>query len=398
MRDSVLAQCCILVVDDDEANVLLMKRVLESAGYGRVEGVTDARNVQRTIESLAPDLVLLDMHMPHIGGLSLLRELHEQTPSSEFLPVLVLTADARRETLKEALAAGANDYLTKPVDLDEVLLRVRNLLAIRLSHESLKSSNAALASMLRQRNRSESRQAEHRRDRVSAIRAVAEHGLTMVFQPIVELALEEVVGFEALARFEANASPEAWFAEAESFGLGVELEMAAIEAALDQLDHIGSGLFMAVNLSPAVMLDHRVHELLCSRGQRRLVVELTEHKPVENYEELQAACAKLRGEGLRIAVDDAGAGYSSLHHILKLSPDIIKLDIKLTRDIDRDPVKRALATALVQFAEESHATVSAEGIETMAELETLRALSVPWGQGYHIGRPAPLALRAAPVF
>jgi EAL domain-containing protein (putative c-di-GMP-specific phosphodiesterase class I) len=93
---------------------------------------------------------------------------------------------------------------------------------------------------------------------------------------------------------------------------------------------------------------------------------------------------------VRLAVDDAGAGFSSLHHILLLSPDIIKLDITLVRDINRDPVKRALAWSLVTFAREIGSTIIAEGIETAAELATLVELGIPWGQGYHLGRPEPL--------
>jgi EAL domain-containing protein (putative c-di-GMP-specific phosphodiesterase class I) len=130
-------------------------------------------------------------------------------------------------------------------------------------------------------------------------------------------------------------------------------------------------------------------------AQGRVVVEITEHQRVESYDDLTRVRARFRQDGIRVAIDDAGAGYASLHHILKLAPDIIKLDIALTREIDRDPVKRALAVSLVQFAKETDAVVIAEGIETPSELATLRDLAVPWGQGFHIGKPGPIALRTS---
>ena len=390
MLNPVLAKCRILIVDDDEANVQLLARLLRTAGYVHIKEITDARAAYPAYLQWAPDLVLLDLHMPHIDGIDLLHTFQKQAAPHEFVPVLVLTADVSAHTLKRALATGANDYVTKPFDANEVLLRAKNLLAIRLSHESLKNSNAELATALRALTQFEERRTEHRRDRINLLRAIIEAGPTMVFQPIIELATMRPVGVEALARFDADRPPDHWFAEATSLGIGAELEIAAIRVAVGQLDRLDADQFMAVNVSPSVMLDHSLEELLHSHGQGRVVLELTEHQAVDNYDDLGIVRERLRRDGVRIAIDDAGAGYASLSHILKLAPDIIKLDIALTRDVDRDPVKRALATSLLQFARDSNATVTAEGIETSTELETLHNLAVPWGQGFHIGRPGPL--------
>jgi EAL domain-containing protein (putative c-di-GMP-specific phosphodiesterase class I)/AmiR/NasT family two-component response regulator len=388
-------QSRILIVDDDENNVRLMVRILQTAGYLQIKGITDARTVLEVRRAWNPDLILLDLHMPHIDGIALLHTFHAQASATEFVPILVLTADVSRETLKRALTAGANDYVTKPVDVDEVLLRVRNLLAIRLSHEGLKNSNIALAHELRQRLQFEARQSENRRNRIDHMRAVIERRPTMVFQPIIELSSNRVVGVEALARFVDGTSPDRCFAEATTLGLGAELELAAVKAALQQLDEIPDEQFMAVNVSPTVALDPRLHDLLRKQAHGRLVVEITEHQPVDSYADLTLVRTRFRSDGIRVAIDDAGAGYASLHHILKLAPDIIKLDIGLTREIDRDPVKRALAVSLVQFARETDAVVIAEGIETASELATLRDLAVPWGQGFHIGKPGPITVRTA---
>ena len=387
---ATLGQPRILVVDDDVANVRLMTRILQVAGYAHVKGLTDARLVVEARRTWAPDLILLDLQMPHIDGISLLHLFRTQSAPSEFIPVLVLTADVSRDALKQALLAGANDYLTKPVDVDEVILRVRNLLAIRLSHEGLKNNNAALAEELRKRMRCEELQAENRRARIDAIRAVIDERPRMVFQPVIELATSRILGYEALARFEPGTSPDAWFTEANALGLGTELELAAVKAALQQMDRLKPTQFMAVNASPAVVLDRRLHDLLRKQGQGRVVVEITEHQPVDSYDELNIVRSRFRRDGIRIAIDDAGAGYASLHHILKLAPDIIKLDIGLTRNIDCDPVRRALAASLVIFANETNAIVTAEGIETAGEFAALHDLGVPWGQGFYIGHPEPL--------
>ncbi len=120
------------------------------------------------------------------------------------------------------------------------------------------------------------------------------------------------------------------------------------------------------------------------------MVEITEHEPVDDYEELARALRPLRDLGVRIAIDDAGAGYASLRHTLALDPDIVKADIALTRGIDTDRAKRALASALISFADEMAMTIVAEGIETEAALQTLVGLGVRYGQGFHIARPAPL--------
>jgi EAL domain-containing protein (putative c-di-GMP-specific phosphodiesterase class I) len=128
--------------------------------------------------------------------------------------------------------------------------------------------------------------------------------------------------------------------------------------------------------------------VLESGPSSRLILELTEHTRIEDYGPVLAGMELHRREGVRIAVDDTGAGYAGLQHILRLRPDVIKLDLDLTRGIHLDPARRALAVSLKTFADELGAVVVAEGIEVREELETLQALGVPWGQGFHLGRPA----------
>ena len=123
----------------------------------------------------------------------------------------------------------------------------------------------------------------------------------------------------------------------------------------------------------------------------RIVLELTEHTEVTDYANFAQGLESLRSQGVRLAVDDTGAGFSSLQHVLNLRPDIIKLDVGLTRGIDRDPARRALGRALLTFGLDAYdASIVAEGIETEGELEVLRALGCPCGQGFYLGRPGRL--------
>jgi EAL domain-containing protein (putative c-di-GMP-specific phosphodiesterase class I)/FixJ family two-component response regulator len=388
----VLADATVLVVDDHAANVALLELLLRHAGVRDVHGVTDPREVVSCCLELRPDLVLLDLHMPEMDGCAVLHALQAALPAETFLPVLVLTADDSAEARKRALDAGAKDFLTKPIDHVETVLRVRNLLETAALYRAVRTHNAQLQTELEARDARDRRLSEERRTRRARIeRVLRDESLAIVFQPIVDLGSARLVGLEALARFdcEPRRPPSEWFAEAAEVGLGAELELAAMRAALRRMEHLPAAAFMSVNVS-AVVMGSDLDGLLASAQGSRLVLELTEHTRIDDYARLLASMDGHRRHGVRIAVDDTGAGHAGLRHILTLRPDIIKLDNDLARDIDTDPARRALSGALVKFADEIGAVVVAEGIETQEELETLRALAVPWGQGYHLGRPGPL--------
>ena len=220
--------------------------------------------------------------------------------------------------------------------------------------------------------------------------------LRMVFQPIVSLRSGATKGVEALARFSARPlrPPNEWFDAAAQAGLGIHLELAAIRQALAQSHLLPEGMFLSLNASPATLRSPAFAELLISCGDVPVVVELTEHEPVNDYQPIVDRLAELRPHLVRLAVDDTGAGFASLHHILKLRPDFIKLDRMLISEIDIDPARRSLVSALVRFSTETAATLIAEGIETAAELDILRDLGVHYGQGYLLGGPEPFPLAA----
>lgn len=224
-------------------------------------------------------------------------------------------------------------------------------------------------------------------------RVAGGEGLVTLLQPVVDLHDLGVVGFEALTRFTVSPrqSPDVWFAEAAAVGRGVELEVAAVARALAALPGLPEETWLSVNLSPAAAAARRIADLLRGVDGRRIVIEMTEHAPVLDYDGLADALSPLREAGVRIAVDDAGAGFASLRHILLLRPDFIKLDVSLCRGAGADGARRAMARALVGFAAETGSQVIAEGLESPDDVAALRALDVPLGQGYELGRPAPVA-------
>ncbi|WP_181813373.1 sensor domain-containing phosphodiesterase [Gaiella occulta] len=228
------------------------------------------------------------------------------------------------------------------------------------------------------------------RQRIEQVLATS--AFTIVCQPIVDLRSGELAGVEALARFRGppEQPPDAWFDEAERVGLGIELELAAVGEALTLLDQLPEQAYLAVNVGHKTVAAPELGTLLDSAGAHRVVLELTEHVEVEDYRRLGDVLAGIRTRGTRLAIDDSGSGYSGLTRIVNLAPDLIKLDRVMTRGIDLDPVRRALAGALVTFASDTGASVIAEGIETEDELSTVETLGIRYGQGYFLGRPSPV--------
>ena len=269
-----------------------------------------------------------------------------------------------------ALSRAANDTIT---ERDMQMMRAFAKLAVGQIEDDLRDS------------------VERERIERAVAAVVAERGLTIAHQPIHDLRTGEPAGVECLARFPdaAERGPDRWFDDAASVGMGLKLELHAIETALATAPYVPPGKYLSVNASPECVISGRIAPLLGGLPRERLVIEVTEHQAVEDFPALTAALAGLRPHA-RIAIDDVGAGYAGLRHIVDLAPDILKLDMSLTRDIHRDPARRALAVALVGFAEEIETTLVAEGIENGGECAVLRELGVAYGQGWHFARPMPV--------
>jgi diguanylate cyclase (GGDEF)-like protein len=225
---------------------------------------------------------------------------------------------------------------------------------------------------------------------LAAVQAVLDEpdGVVPVFQPLVSLSTGQVSGYEALARFPHPPArrPDEWFAVAQRVGLGPELEARALRAATEATGR-PAGTFLSFNLSAsALMSDAAIAALPADLSD--IVIEITENERVGDDEGLAARLEPLRKRGARIAVDDAGAGYSGLQQVMRIQPDIIKLDRSLVANVDTDHAKAALIDSFVRFARRTGASVCAEGIETPEELKVLADLDVTYGQGFGLARPA----------
>jgi diguanylate cyclase (GGDEF)-like protein/PAS domain S-box-containing protein len=236
-------------------------------------------------------------------------------------------------------------------------------------------------------------------------RVVAEHDFEVIFQAVHKVSTGKVVGVEALARFPCEPfRPDLVFGQAALLGLDIELETAVIARILSLLPALPNDVFVAVNISPSAALLAPWDELLAEVDPSRLVLEITEHDAVENYDALDDVLEGCRARGMRVAVDDVGAGFSSFSHVLELAPEFIKIDQSITRNIDADDARRRLAQSIAEFAAQIGATVIAEGVESQGELDAVCAAGIPWAQGYYLGRPqshahgfAPAAVVAEPI-
>ena len=225
--------------------------------------------------------------------------------------------------------------------------------------------------------------------RASLAQLRVDGSVSIALQPIVDLSTKEVIGYEALARFpgDVTITPRQWFAEAAELGVLHELNMAAVRAALAELDQLPPDAFISINVSPETAASDELRELLGSVEGSRVVIEITETVAQDGYEEVSEAVGVLRASGVRIALDDTGSGSVSFSSLFEVHADIIKIDIDVTRGIEADPMKQAMASALKSLADRLGAMSLAEGVETEEELELLRHLGVQAGQGYLFGRP-----------
>jgi PAS domain S-box-containing protein len=230
---------------------------------------------------------------------------------------------------------------------------------------------------------------EGRRLRTVVERVIADRAFTPVFQPIVDIIRGRTLGYEALTRFDDGVAPDVRFADAATVGLGLELELATLEAGLTAARALSPSRFIHVNVSPALVLAQADLKRLLSVTRARIVLEITEHAAVGDYAAFRAAIEGI-GRPVLLAVDDAGAGFASFRHILELQPTFVKLDVSLVRGIDADPAKQALVAGMHHFARMTNRRLIAEGVETEAEADALRRLDVRLGQGYLFGRPEPL--------
>jgi EAL domain-containing protein (putative c-di-GMP-specific phosphodiesterase class I) len=377
----------VMLVDDEESMLGALREVVASDRSIEVVGTArDPREATDLAEAHRPDVALVDVRMPGGGGPVAARGIRRGSPETR---VVAVSADADPEVVVAMLDAGALGFVGKDEPIDQLLRAVHRSMEGRssISVRSLEATTELLAEQVTKRDERRRKEAT---DRIA--RAIVSPSLHMVFQPIVELTSGTIVGVEALARFaeKPRRMPGAWFAEASRVGLLAELELAAVERAIAELERIPEGTYLSINVSPQTIGSDELATLLADTDLGRIVLEMTEQSPVEDYASLAATLVPFRERGGRLAIDDVGAGFASLERVVRLAPDFMKLDRSTVTGIAHDPVRRSLVERLVSFADEVGISVVAEGVEGQDDLEVLRTLYVPFGQGFYLGRPGPI--------
>jgi EAL domain-containing protein (putative c-di-GMP-specific phosphodiesterase class I)/CheY-like chemotaxis protein len=382
----------VLIADDEQSVLDVLTAVMD--GESDLEVAASARDAETAIQLATreqPDVAILDVRMPGGGGPRAAREILRRSPSSR---VIALSAHEKVDSVLEMLRAGALGYVVKGDSTDAIVKAIHR----SLDHKGTFSSQVtgemahALAEQLHMVSRGAKQRRHEVEDRISRVLDGDGDELYMVYQPIFDLKDNGVVGLEALARFTSppDRSTDTWLAEAEAVGRLLEMELACLRTALLDLERLPEEAYLSLNVSPAMAIAPELHEALDGLPAERLVLEMTEHARVDDYPALKAALGGFRDRGVRLAIDDAGAGFASLRHIVLLHPDLIKLDMTLARDVHVDETRRALVAALVAFGSQIGAKVVAEGVEIAEQLATLRQAGVQFGQGFYLARPKAL--------
>jgi EAL domain-containing protein (putative c-di-GMP-specific phosphodiesterase class I)/CheY-like chemotaxis protein len=382
----------VLVADDQDLTGAGTVAALDSRGEFELVGVAgSAAEAARLAASEHPDVALLDVRLE--GGADVaLDEILSASPDTR---VLACSGVSDHDAVIALLHAGASGYVVRGASPERLAAAVQEAVRGNSTLDDVVGHGLIheLLDQVRETNLARDARARKR----ARIRSVMQNGgPDIVFQPIVHLDSRGVVGHEALSRFAGHPTrgPAEWFEEAHAVGLGMELELCAVKAACEHSRMLPDGTFMAVNVSPSTAENPELIPLLDCAHVDHIVLEVTEHAPVEDYTRFRIALGRMREHGARLAIDDAGAGFASLRHILELNAELIKLDGSLTHSLESDPRRRSLASALIEFGRESGASVLAEHIESEMQLCELRRLGVTYGQGYHLGRPQVLPTAA----
>jgi EAL domain-containing protein (putative c-di-GMP-specific phosphodiesterase class I)/FixJ family two-component response regulator len=382
----------VLIADDASSTRQGLVELLEdTSDMVCVAAVGDANAAIAEAARFQPDVAVLDVLMPGGGGLRAALGIREVSPRTR---MLAYSAASDRSSVVQMLRSGTRGYLLKGAPAQDLLDGLRRCAegATALS-EGLSDHLIAEMGELGRAERACNDAARARYERLSQL--LQPGGSSATYQPVVHLRTGCVAGYEALTDFtqEPAFTTEDIFREAHQVGLGVELELhtarlavAGFQAELER----SPTTYLAVNASPGLLYRPALLEALSELPPDRVIVEITEQRQFDSYDQLRETVCLVHERGLRVAVDDMGSGFAGLQRLVDVRPEIVKLDRALTSEIDTDPPRRALVTAMRQFADDMGITVVAEGIEREEQLVVLRDIGIDCGQGYLLGRPAPL--------
>ncbi|MGK0358054.1 MAG: EAL domain-containing protein (putative c-di-GMP-specific phosphodiesterase class I) [Bradymonadia bacterium] len=383
----------VLLVDDDARTLRAMTAQLRGQG-NIVRSVSSGLDALAVARDWAPDVVLLDVMMPGIDGFEVCRRLRADPEISECRVFFVTALDGREHRL-EGFAAGADDFLTKPLDREEILTRIASIAkinryrALTLQHRdsvALTNSYAMPISVADGLTQDELGQAYDQ----------AISGLRLFVQPIMALegdGAPRIFGQEALMRTQPGGvleGPLAVLAAAARLARIIALGRSVRSLATRLAEDLPAEVLLFVNTSSRELLDESFYhrELPLAAHAHRIVLELTEREPIEGLNDVRRRVAQLRDRGFRFAVDDLGAGYSSLNTLAVIEPEFVKLDRLLVRGVVAESGRGKIITSILRLCDDLGVRVIAEGVETAEERRTLEQMGCRLQQGYFFAHPA----------
>ena len=381
MRDAAPreAPARVLVIDDEPLMRKLLGRLLTASGYDVVVTEGGAEAIELLWQN-AFDVVVSDVNMPGVDGIEVLRFVRQRDPD---LPVILVTACASTDTAIGAVQHHATAYMTKPIDTKRFQEEVAQALTM---HKLARVRREAHAVLTTKHNNGVEASLTATFDRALA-------GVFMAYQPIVSWPQRTIFGYEALVRSSEKELPHpgALFGAADKLDRSRDLGRVIRRKSIEPFASTDPELRLFLNLHAQDLLDETLFETDSAlvRMAHRVVLEITERAQLESVVDVSNRVARLRELGFKVAIDDIGAGYSGLTSFALLKPDMVKLDMALVRDIDKDPVKRRLASLVIQLCRDLGIEVVGEGIETRPERDVLLELGCDLLQGYLFGRPSP---------
>jgi EAL domain-containing protein (putative c-di-GMP-specific phosphodiesterase class I) len=366
----------VLVVDDDAALLRVHSRALGRAGY-QVETADDGEAALRALAKASFDVVLSDIDMPGVSGLGLLELIRRHDLD---VPVVLITGTPSVETAAQAMEHGALRYLVKPIDIQVMIKSVDD--AVRL-HRIAKAKREALGII------DGDRFAGDRAGLVASFERAVDT-LYIAFQPIVSWSTRTIYAYEALLRSREPSLPHAsaLLDAAERLDRVHHLGRAIRARAIAPIERMPPRASLFINLHPQDLLDDELYRKdgALAAVADRVVLEITERASLDGLDDIRGRVARLRRRGFRIAIDDLGAGYAGLTSFTLLEPDIVKLDMGLVRDVDRQPTKQTLIRTMTSMCKELGMVVTSEGIETPTERDELARAGCDLMQGYLFAR------------
>jgi EAL domain-containing protein (putative c-di-GMP-specific phosphodiesterase class I) len=310
--------------------------------------------------------------------------------------MLALSAVEDRESVLAMIRAGALSYVGKTASNEEILSAIHSTAegGTRLSPKAVDGVFEAIADTSESDGSSNDDGSSNgngstlgKDPREEIARIIERRAVELAYQPLADLQTLRVVAVKALPRFRTRPMrpPETWFAEAARHGSLVDLELVALTAAIGRMEMLPSDTFLAVSISSETAVSDCFRDLIRGAEQNRIALELNEYSA--DHDELWTALDELRAGGVRVAVHHAGSGPWSLRHIVRLAPDLIKVDMSTLREMSADLAGHEPVSSIIGFAIDIGAAVVADGVETEREIETLRGLGIDLAQGNYLARP-----------